>query len=483
MTWEAAEATDADRRVHPATVPLRFLKEAPSALLGLPAGFAFLRDEGLGAVLGFALVVAAGFLVYHWLAWRNFRYGIGGGDIVIESGILARNRRSIPFARIQDVDIERGPLQRLFGLARLRIETGGSAGEEGLLDSVALAEAERLRAALRAARAGAKPEPARDGDRDRGLFAMQLPRVLAAGLFNFSLVWIAGLFALLQTFERLLPFDIYDPGRWIGLVGTRLEGRFTPSAILAVGLLALVLGIVTGVARTLSRDFGFRLALRQEGFRVERGLFTRVEFVIPPRRVQLAFVQTGPLRRALGFYGLSFQNLGGGRPGQAGRQSVAPFARKEEIERVLAAHPALLLPKASLQPVSSRSVVRRLGGLTPLLLLIVAAGMADPRAWFALAALPFLVALALFQRRFHRWAVEGEVLFVDQGVWRQRRWIVPLASIQSLRLSRSFLQRRLGLASLWVDTAGAPLMDSPGIIDLRHETARLLAKEVLPHRP
>jgi len=133
-----------------------------------------------------------------------------------------------------------------------------------------------------------------------------------------------------------------------------------------------------------------------------------------------------------------------------------------------------------MRPVSSRSVVRRLGALLPLLLLILAAGTAYPLALFGLAAVPFLVALAMLQRRFHRWAVEDGALFVDQGVWRQRRWLVPVARIQSLRLSRSFLQRRLGLATLWVDTAGAPLMENPGIFDLRHETARLLAHELLP---
>ena len=481
MSAEDSGAVVADRRLHPATVPLRFIKEAPSALLGLPAGFALFREQGFAVIFGFALIVAAGFLVVHWLRWRSMRYGIGEREIVIESGIVGRNRRSIPFARIQDVDIERGPLQRLFGLARLRIETGGSAGEEGVLDSVAVGEAERLRAALRAARAGTAPREssAAESAGNDLLFEMKLPRVFAAGLFNFSFVWLAGLFAFLQTFDRLLPFDIYDPGRWIGLIDKQVEGRFTPGAMLAVALLALLLGVISGVARTLARDYGFRLALRREGLRVERGLFTRVEFVVPPRRVQLALIGTGPLRRALGFYALSFQTLGGGAPGQAGRQSVAPFATAAEIGGILCAHGALPLPLGPLRPVSSRSPLRRSLPLVPLGLLLLGAGAFFPPAWLGLLALPPLVGLAFLQRRLHRWLVEGRTLHVHAGVWRHRRWIVPVGRIQSLRITSNIVQRRLGLATLWVDTAGAPTMESLGIVDLREATARALASDLL----
>ena len=94
---------------------------------------------------------------------------------------------------------------------------------------------------------------------------MKLPRLLLFGVFNFSLIYIAGLFALLQAFDdvlaRWLGFDIYDPARWLGLFGERLPDRFTAGAIAAVLGLAVLLGVVAGVARTVARDFGYRLAL------------------------------------------------------------------------------------------------------------------------------------------------------------------------------------------------------------------------------
>jgi putative membrane protein len=488
------DATIADRRVHPATILLRFLKEAPSTLLALPAGVAILSRGDLYRALVVAGVVGVLFLFFNWLAWRRFRYGVGTREIVIESGILHRNRRSIPFDRVQDVDIERALLARLFGLAKVRIETGAGGKDEGVLDSVTVAEADRLRAAVRAwhAEAGAAvdateatevqglAEPQAEG---RLLFAMDVRRVLLFGLFSFSLVYIASLFAFLQTFDRVLPFDIYDPARWIGLVEHSLPQRFTFVAIGFLLFVAVILGVAAGVLRTLARDYGYRLVAEGRRFRRERGLFTRTEAVIAKARVQLALVTTGPIRGRFGWSGLHFQTLGAASDG-SGMQAAAPFATREEIEPILTEAGTLRLPPPSeLKMVSSRHIVRALAAsIAPALLAIAVATAFFTPALFLLTLLPLLGAGAALQRRFHRFALDGDLLFIARGVLRRRLWVVPVRNTQALSVERSWLQRRLGLASLSVDTAGAPAMKGARIVDLRLETAQALAGELAAAR-
>lgn len=483
---DATNATVADRRVHPATVPLHFLKSAPSLLLGLPAALAVMSDRNLPQVTGVALAVGGVALFAYWLSWWRFRYGLGEHELVIESGILNRTRRSIPFDRIQDVDIERGPLQRLFGLAKVRIETGGGAGDEGVIDSVLLSEADALRSAVRAGKVGDAPVQAEASDEPiaRTVFAMSLPRVLMAGLFNFSLVYIAGLFGLLQTFKGLLPFDIYDPGRWLGLVDTRItsqirSGEIGAAAILAVLLVALFAGVLFGVARTLAADYGFRLSAEGARFRRTRGLSTRSEVVLAKSRVQLALAQTGPLRRVASWGSLSFQTLSGS-VATGERQSVAPLATDTEIDVILAEQGDLARPDpAALTMVSGRHLVRTVVQVALLPLIGVAvAGIFWRPALIAFAASPLLVAAALLERRFHRYALAADLLFVTRGVWRQQLWIIPVTRVQSVTLTRGFVQRRLGLASVIVDTAGGSMLGGPRIVDLRVAKARALLTEL-----
>ncbi|MEO7178102.1 MAG: PH domain-containing protein, partial [Allosphingosinicella sp.] len=418
--------------------------------------------------------------------WRRFKYGVGAGEIVIESGVLHRNRRSIPFDRVQDVDIERTFLARLLGLAKVRIETGAGGKDEGLLDSVSLAEANRLREAVRAGRGAAvasSSEAWAEEPAAQILFAMDPPRLLLSGLFNFSLVYIAGLFAILQTFDRFLPFDIYDPARWLGLADEYLPGRWTLAAIAAVLFVAAALGAVAGVLRTVARDFGFRLTLEGERLRREQGLFTRKEAVISRRRVQLALVGGGPVRGLFGWSGLSFQTLGAGAE-RGGHQSAAPFASRSEVESVLAQLPTLRLPPPpELIRVSRRHIVRSIARtVVPALVGIAILSYWLPLAPGLLALVPLLALGAALERRFHRYAIADDLLFVSRGAWRRRLWLVPLRNVQSLSLSRGPIQRRLGLATLAIDTAGASLINAPRIVDLRSDAAEALAAEISRRR-
>jgi putative membrane protein len=219
-----------------------------------------------------------------------------------------------------------------------------------------------------------------------------------------------------------------------------------------------------------------------EGKRLRRtrGLFTRTEAVIPKRRIQLALLRTGPLRRAMGISELSFQTLGSSQ-GQGGLQSVAPFAEAPEIHRVVAELPGLSLPGAEpLTRVSGLSVVR--SAIVTLAVPTTAIGVAASFRLEALALLPILPLLlagAVLSRRFHRYGRSGKLLFVQAGWLRQQLWALPIANVQSASISRSFLQRRLGLATLALDTAGASAFDRPRIVDIRVQIARALRDDIL----
>ncbi len=172
---------DGARRLHPGTIALRIVVKAPQNAAGIVALGAVASQGGLRVMLGVGALALVAAAVFTWARWRSFTYRIAAGELVIADGILHRNRRSIPFERIQDVSIDQKLLARVFGLARVRIETGGGEADEATLDSVSLAEAGRLRAVLRGGGAPSTepdaPPPARTT-----IFAMGTRRVLSAGV-------------------------------------------------------------------------------------------------------------------------------------------------------------------------------------------------------------------------------------------------------------------------------------------------------------
>jgi membrane protein YdbS with pleckstrin-like domain len=297
-------AAAAPRRLHPATLVSRSLKLIPQMAAGGAGYVAIVEQQGWGRVLAVAAIAAAIGVAAALVSWWRFTYRVAPGEIVIDQGVLRRERRVIPFDRVQDISIERGLLYRLFGTARVRIETGGSGTDEGDLDSIALADAHRMRDIVRgwhlADDGAAEAKPA---EAEPLLFGMSLRRVLFSGLFNFSLVFLAVLFAGLQYVEQITDIGLYEPERW-AIPAEAAAGAVTLQVTLIIIALLWLAGMVAGVLRTLSADYGYRLTRTEAGLRRRRGLFTLYEAVIPIRRMQAAAFDSGLLARALGRFGL-----------------------------------------------------------------------------------------------------------------------------------------------------------------------------------
>jgi putative membrane protein len=484
---------DTPRRLHPATLAVAILHGAPSTLIGLPIALRVVSDVGWPVTIAIVSAVVGAMAAIRYIGWRRFTYRLTDSALVIDSGILARNHREIPLRRVQDVDIERRPLQRLFGLARVTFETAGSGEDEATLDSVSLAEAARLRDAVRARAAivetaGTSPAETAVAAPDAPvLFAMPIGRVLHWGLFNFSLVWLAVLGGGLQYLDDWFGFEWWTRGFWRS-VGAQVE-PIGASASPAWGLLLValgMLGVAAGLIRTLLRDYGFTLTDEDTRLRRSRGLLTHSEVVITLRRVQLAAIDHGWLRRRLGWARLRVQTLTGGEG--ASKVDLAPHARADEIEPLLARLSLAALPADAMERVSQRHVWRTVlheVGLPGLALLAAAAF--NPLFLLLSPALAIGLVHALLRRRHHRYAIERHRLHVQAGVLTRTQWIVPARHVQALTLRRSPLQRLLGTASLYPDTAGGPAFGGPAIRDVRLATgwsivARLREERQRPGR-
>ena len=469
------------RRLHPAAIVGTSLKSLPGALAGIIGSFTVLARQGIGLALGVAVLVVAAVLAGAAINWWRFTYAVGAREIVIERGLFSRQRRVIPFDRVRDIAIERPLLARLLGTARVRIETGGSKADEGRLDMIGLDEADALRDLIRGS-SGAVPAPAADPAalpaEEPVVFAMATPRVLGSGLLNFSLIFIALVFGAFQYLEDL---NIINIERWARSGEAKeIAGAFGLRTAVIIASLLVLLGVVSGVVRTLLRDFGFRLTVSAAGLRRRRGLVTLSEVLIPARRTEAARIESGVLSGWLGWQSLAFQTLGAD-PKEGGVQVAAPFARPEEIGRILAEAGFPQPPAAYAQMVRPprRALIRRCGPWLVLALAIAGAAFVWPVVAWA-AALPLLVAAAGFMHWHRDRHLIGErALFISGGILRRRMWILPYEKLQTLSTLRSPLQRALGLASIAPDVAGASLLSAPDIGDLPDDAAAALAARLL----
>lgn len=84
-------------------------------------------------------------LVSPALAWNRWRFSVTDELLLARYGIIFHEEKAIPMSRLQHVDLTRGPIERLFGLATLVVFTAGTEGASFRLPGVSAARARELR--------------------------------------------------------------------------------------------------------------------------------------------------------------------------------------------------------------------------------------------------------------------------------------------------------------------------------------------------
>ena len=116
------------------------------------AGAFFGGPEAL-RIVGLAVVAVFGLWGLWWILTtprrtRALGYALESNHLMARRGIVFRSMSSMPYGRIQYVDVDSGPLERMCGVARLTVRTAGTTTGTMVLFGIPLNVAEELRADL-----------------------------------------------------------------------------------------------------------------------------------------------------------------------------------------------------------------------------------------------------------------------------------------------------------------------------------------------
>jgi len=100
--------------------------------------------------LGFAVLLVAILGVAHALLYyRSWGFEIQGDALFLVRGVLTEVETAVPYVRVQHVDTQRGPVERLVGLSSLVVYTAGTRGADITIPGLTPGRAATLRERLR----------------------------------------------------------------------------------------------------------------------------------------------------------------------------------------------------------------------------------------------------------------------------------------------------------------------------------------------
>jgi putative membrane protein len=268
-----------DRRTLPVTT-LTYAGLTAGAAVPFVLGFS--GAAGLGVMLLIAvagiLAVTGGAALVDLMRWRHTTYRVTDERVEMRYAWVLHKRRSVPRDRVRTVDLTATPVQRVFGVVKVKIGSGQQTADDShlTLDPVSRAEAELLRREL-LRRTEITGETA--GDRIAGLDWRWIR--YAPVSVTTPLLGAAAFGGVLQVSE------------WFNLQGAVFRTvRHVFGGLPVLGLVAVLAGIavVVGVVGSLGLfvEMWYRYTLRREdgNLVMSRGLLNTRSLTLERRRLR-----------------------------------------------------------------------------------------------------------------------------------------------------------------------------------------------------
>ncbi|KYG57473.1 PH domain-containing protein [Planococcus maritimus] len=498
-------------KLHPISALINFLKGLKELILPFVIIFGanLFREDGISGMFNqgwqglLPLLVGGVVLVFMLIAgiikWKRFVYWFEDGELRIEYGLFVKKKRYIPFERIQSLNYIEGIFHRPLGLVKVKVETAGSgkAGQaEAELTAIYRAEADRIEQEMHMAKRGyaaqaetademlygpVEAQPLREEVADepaRVLYRMSMKELLVLATTSGGIgVVISGVALFLSQFSELIPYDaIYEE--------VMLFMRFGYLVVALTVFAGLLLAWVISVAMTLIANYQFTIHADEERIYITRGLLEKKKVSVPFNRVQGIKMTQNPLRQLFGYVHVTVESAGGTLTDKDEKIRLFPLVKQEKMKPVLdELFPDFdWSPELTRLPKRSRPFFYRLSIVWFVPAFAALGYFFYPYGLWALAVIPVIVAMGLWQHRTAGYAISGRQLTAQFRGISLHRFYMLKKRIQVVAVTRTIFQRRRDVASVHATIKSGMLGATALVPNLSREDAEEILAWYEPSR-
>jgi len=465
------ELTTEGYRLSPVSPLFLFIEAVKKMVLPLLIGIVGTSgDRQDMIIIGIAALASVMTIVQFWF----YHYWLEDDRLVVKEGILFRSLRQVPYERIQNVNVERNVLHKIFKVATLQIESASGVKPEAVIRVIADHKVKHIQEVIK--RRSVQAANNHDGQTTTDSLDENNSKEAATGkpLMQMSNREVSK-FGFISH-KALVPIGIvgsilsqndYYRGQFIDFMklligGLHVEQWGWTQWLLYGGAFAMLMLItiwVSSIALAFLKLYRFQISRVDQSLHAEMGLLTKLNANIPLKRIQLIKIKHTPLHRYFKSVSIKMETAGGVTE-QSGitMRWIAPLIADAKAKHLLSEiQPEVDWHKLTWLPLEPRAWKRVFKRLTFFVLLGCAPLLYFYQAWglLPLLLLPFNYWYAKAYIRHARYALNDQVIGFRHGVLFHSIGIVKLGKIQNISSLQTPFDRRNGMARLTVDTAGS----------------------------
>ena len=417
-----------------------------------------------------ALGIAFISLIYSLVAYTRYYFFIQNNELCVRSGVFRKIVLNVPFDRIQSVDFKRNLVHQFLNVVSVQVDTAGSKGSELELDAIELERAEELREIVLAYKRERHVSNIDNSDpippipvvpeAPELILSLSPKDLIKIGISENHLRTAAIIFAfflgLADDLDQLLGWDIYG----------QLENTTTAMSIFGLVATLLAIPLFIGISfsitliRTVLKYYGLKFWREGKSFKVVSGLFTRNEKSIQKSKIQVIRWVTSPLKRIFGIYQMNIYQATNVDQNQD-KSLVIPGCYQQQVDHTLDTivpdFKDAVFTSHQMHPSIVRLMVFLFGFIPAILFGLMAWYNEGMMQWLLTLVFPLAIWMGYLYQRKRRLKIHPDFLVSEGGIFGNSYKLIEIYKVQSVHIESSPMQRRRGLTSLHVFTAGGDI--------------------------
>ncbi|AZQ44544.1 PH domain-containing protein [Nonlabens ponticola] len=272
-------------------------------------------------VLVVAVLVGFSVFISPILKYYFFKFYVVDDELIIEQGVLNKERKAIPLERIQSVNINQNVAQRLLNVVAVDIETAGSKAKELEIPALERSFAQSFKDLLQEKATqvidsndalknenfadqedSSTQQPAIDVQDKRPLLQLSMVDLLKVGLTQNHLR--SGGLALGIVFGfwyKIKDVVEYFYEEQLDLDYESVVAGATISLVVFVIISFCIIAVLVSMILVINKFWDYSIYKKGNYLEVNMGLLNRREVKIPINKIQILEFHSNPLRKMLGY--------------------------------------------------------------------------------------------------------------------------------------------------------------------------------------